>query len=75
MMSGFFWGFGHLGWGVFSLAVFTCLWWLLVDVAWRTSKMRISAFLMKMAAGWMVGAGLILASFCLFNAWLSLAAG
>ena len=34
-MSGFLWASGHLGWGIFALAVFSCVWLLLSDLVWR----------------------------------------
>src|SRR5690348_1000967 len=40
-MSAFFWTSGHLGWGVFAVAVFSGLWWLLADLVWRLISIRI----------------------------------
>lgn len=58
-MNDFFWTSGHLGWGVFSLVVFTCLWILLSDLIWRLKHVRISRLAAALLAGWIVGAGLI----------------
>lgn len=58
-MSDFLWSSGHLGWGVFALAVFTALWWLLGDLYWRLANIRIAWFVATMAGGWVIGAGLI----------------
>lgn len=62
-MNGFLWSSGHLGWGIFSLVVFTGLWWLLTDLYWRLKSTRIGWLLATVAAGWLVGAGLILLGF------------
>ncbi|MDE2154333.1 MAG: hypothetical protein KGJ32_00340 [Xanthomonadaceae bacterium] len=59
-MNGFFWTCGHLGWGIFALAVFTGLWWLLTDLYWRLNRIKAGRLVATMATGWIVGAGLIL---------------
>jgi hypothetical protein len=64
-MKDFFWASGHLGWGIFSLAVFTVLWWLLADLVWRVKNVRISRLAIMMSAGWILGAGLIVLGSCL----------
>jgi len=64
-VSDFFWTSGHLGWGVFALAVFTGLWWLLTDLCWRLRNARIGPLLLAMSIGWMAGAGSILLVFCI----------
>lgn len=66
-MSSFLWTEGHLGWGIFSLIVFTVLWGLLADLVWRMKSTRFLRFSVAMAAGWVVGAGLIVAVFWLAN--------
>lgn len=66
-MSEFFWVSPHLGWGIFSLLVFTALWLLLTDLVWRLKDIRARRLLAMMAAGWAVGAALIVAVFCLFK--------
>ena len=66
-MSEFFWTSGHLGWGIFVLAVFTGLWWLLSDLVWRLRNVRIGRLAMAMSAGWIIGVGLILLGFYLGN--------
>lgn len=66
-MNGFFWTCGHLGWGIFALAVFTGLWWLLSDLVWRLSSVRIGRLAVAMLIGWVVGVGLILLRFYLGN--------
>lgn len=62
-MNGFFWTAGHLGWGIFAVAVFTGLWILLSDFCWRMKSVRIVLFGATMAAGWMIGVVLILLGF------------
>jgi hypothetical protein len=62
-MSDFFWSSGHLGWGVFVLALFTGLWFLLFDMVWRLKSMRITRLATVMSVGWVVGAGLLLLGF------------
>jgi len=62
-MNGFFWTCGHLGWGIFALAVFTGLWWLLTDLYWRLKSIGFRRLLVMMAAGWIIGVGLILLGF------------
>ena len=64
-MNGFFWTSGHVGWSVFALVVFTCLWLLLFDLVWRLRSIRIGRLAAAMLIGWMVGVGLILLGFCL----------
>lgn len=66
-MNGFFWTSGHLGWGIFALAVFTGLWWLLSDLVWRLSRVRIGRLAMAMSTGWIIGAGLISLGFYFGN--------
>lgn len=62
-MNDFLWSSGHLGWGVFALAVFTGLWWLLSDLCWRLQNIRISRLVVTLAIGWAIGVGLILLGF------------
>lgn len=62
-MNDFLWSSGHLGWGVFALAVFTGLWWLLSDLYWRLQSIRIGRLLVTLATGWAIGVGLILLGF------------
>jgi hypothetical protein len=59
-MNGLFWTSGHLGWGIFALAVFTGLWCLIFDLVWRLSSIRIARLAAAMLIGWSIGAGLIL---------------
>lgn len=59
-MNDFLWASGHLGWGVFSLAVFTCLWILLSDLIWRLRNVGINRLALALLAGWVAGAGIIL---------------
>lgn len=66
-MNDFFWTSGHLGWGIFTLLVFTGLWWLLSDLVWRLSSVRIGRLAAAMSIGWMIGVALILLAFCLGN--------
>lgn len=66
-MNGFLWSSGHIGWGVFALAVFTGLWWLAADLAWRLKNTRIIRLAAVMSAGWIVGALLIVLGFWLGN--------
>ena len=64
-MNVFWWTSGHLGWGVFSLAAFTGIWWLFFDLCWRLLAIRIGRLLALMAIGWMLGIGCILFGFYL----------
>ncbi|TAM61129.1 MAG: hypothetical protein EPN49_07750 [Rhodanobacter sp.] len=66
-MNGLFWASGHLAWGIFALAVFTGLWCLLTDLYWRLKGIRFKRLLVMMAAGWLIGVGLILLGFYRFN--------
>ena len=59
-MNDFFWSSGHLDWGVFVVAVFTGLWWLLSDLIWRLSSVRLARLALAMLIGWGAGVGLIL---------------
>jgi hypothetical protein len=62
-MSDFLWSAGHLGWGVFVLVVFTGLWWLLGDLYWRLQSIRVGRLLLALAAGWALGAALVVMGF------------
>jgi hypothetical protein len=64
-MNGFLWSSGHLGWGIFALAVFTCLWLLLADLVWRLLSTRIHKLLVAMSLGWLIGAGIVILVFSL----------
>ena len=66
-MSGFLWASGHLGWGIFAVAVFTGLWVLLTDVYWRLKSTRMASLVARAAAGWVVGAGAIVLVFYFCN--------
>lgn len=60
-MSTFFWSGTYLGWGVFALAVFSVLCLLAADVVWRLSPISIRRLAPVAAAGWIVGAVIIVA--------------
>lgn len=62
-MSTFFWEFGHLGWGIFAIIVFTGLWCLLSDLVWRLHRVRIHQLTIGMIVGWVIGALFILIGF------------
>lgn len=62
-MNSFFWTSGHLGWGVFALAVFTLLWALAFDLAWRLTRMKFARLLSGMCAVWVIVAILIVLCF------------
>ncbi|MGH8145773.1 MAG: hypothetical protein ACREPY_05525 [Rhodanobacteraceae bacterium] len=66
-MNDFLWVSGHLGWGIFAVAVFTGLWMLLTDLYWRLQSTRIARLLVTMGAGWVIGVGLIVLGFFLAN--------
>jgi hypothetical protein len=55
----FFWTSGHLGWGVFTLAAFTMLWILVLDVLWRVTRIRFVRLLAAMCVAW-VSAGVVI---------------
>lgn len=58
-MSAFFWNAGHLGWGIFALAVFTALWLLGADLVWRLKTVSIRRLGPAVIAGWLLGAALV----------------
>jgi hypothetical protein len=66
-MNAFFWESGHLGWGVFTLAVFSGAWVLAVDLYWRLKTTRVTSLVAASATGWPIGAGLIVLGFWLAN--------
>ncbi len=66
-MNEFFWVSGHLGWGTVALFVFTGVWWLLADLMWRLTRVKIKRLGAVMVFGWMIGAGLILLPFYVGN--------
>lgn len=58
-MNGLFWTSVHLDWGIFALAVFTGVWFLLFDLVWRLVSVRIGPLAVATSIGWVVGFGLI----------------
>jgi len=62
-MNGFLWTFGHLGWGIFAVLVFSGLWLLLSDLCWRLLAICIGRLLALLAIGWMLGIGCIVFGF------------
>jgi len=68
-MTGFFWTSGHLGWGIFAIAVFTGLWFLLADMVWRMRSIRIQRLAVEMSIGWAIGTCLIVLMFYLAGSW------
>ncbi|HEX8777847.1 MAG TPA: hypothetical protein VF738_06980 [Rhodanobacter sp.] len=66
-MNGFLWASGHLGWGIFAVAVLTGLWVLLVDLYWRLRSTRMIVLGTLAAAGWAAGVGLIVLVFYLVH--------
>jgi len=66
-MNDFLWSSGHLGWGVFALAVFTGLWWLLSDLCWRLQSIRIGRLMVALITGWAIGVALVLLGFLIGN--------
>jgi hypothetical protein len=66
-MRQFFWTSGHLGWGFFAFTVYTCLWFLLIDLYWRNRSTRMANLLTVATSGWIIGAGLIILIFWFAN--------
>jgi hypothetical protein len=64
-MNVFFWADGRLGWGFFSLLVFTGLCCLVADLLWRARNIRFTRFLGMAIAAWATGSVLIV-----FGSWL-----
>lgn len=64
-MNGFFWTSGHLGWGIFALVVFSGLWCLVSDLAWRLLAVRARRLAFALGVGWVAGVALILLGFYL----------
>lgn len=58
-MSQFFWTAGHLGWAFFALLLFTGIWWLAADLAWRLKQARLKRLAMWAGLGWIAGLVLI----------------
>lgn len=65
-MNEFLWESGHLGWGIFAVAIFTGLWILLADLYWRLKTTRMLSLLCRATAGWAFGIALIV-----LGVWLS----
>lgn len=63
-MKGFFWSFGHIGWGIFAVAIFTVLWLLVSDWIWRTKTVSFVRFVVIFLMGWVAGVGLIILVSC-----------
>jgi hypothetical protein len=66
-MNGFLWTSGHLGWGIFAVAVISALWLLSTDLYWRLKSTRLVPSLGKMMAGWAIGVVVIVLGFFLAN--------
>lgn len=64
-MSNFLWAYGHLGWGIFAIAIFTGLCGLLTDLVWRLKNVGIGRLAVVMFSGWIVGIGLIMLGYFL----------
>lgn len=64
-MSSWLWSSGHLDWGIFSLLVFSGLWWLVGDFVWRVTNTRVRCLVVALAGGWLVGAACIVLGFWL----------
>jgi len=54
-MNGFFWASGYLGWAFFALVVFTGLCWLLADLSWRLTSIKIGRFALAALTVWAIG--------------------
>lgn len=65
-MHDFLWASGHLGWGVFAIVTFSCLWLLASDLYCRLQYVRFRRFLVMFFAGWIVGVVLVV-----WAVWLS----
>lgn len=59
-MNDFLWTSGHLDWVIFVLVVFTGIWFLLFDLVWRLTNVRIGRLAVAMSIGWIIGFGLVL---------------
>lgn len=64
-MNGFLWTSGHLGWGLFSLIVFTGVWWLIADFVWRVTNTHIGRLATAVGGAWLVGVVCIVLGFWL----------
>ena len=64
-MNGFLGSSNHLDWTVFSLVVFTGLWLLGLDMAWRLKNMGIGRLALVASLVWIIGAGMIIVGFSL----------
>lgn len=62
-MSAFFWASGHLGWGFFAVLVFSGVWLLVVDYAWRLKNVAIRKLLAVMGGCWLLGVALIVLAY------------
>lgn len=62
-VSSFFWDYGHLGWGIFAVAVFSGLWVLLSDLSWRLLIVKAARLMTLMGLSWLIGVGIIVAAF------------
>lgn len=65
MIGNFFWASDHLGWGIFAVFVFTGVWWLLADLVWRLTPIRIVKLAAFAVGAWLSAVGLIVAAFYL----------
>lgn len=61
-MNDFFWISGHLGWGFFSIVVFTVVWLLLSDLYWRLKRTNFTKLLVTIITGWIMAIAIILFS-------------
>lgn len=59
-MTQFFWSAGHIGWAFFALLVFTGVWWLVADLAWRQVVASGRSLALVFGGCWFLGVALIL---------------
>jgi hypothetical protein len=58
-MSEFFWSSGHLGWGFFSILVYSGMCIIAADLVWRLTAVSIRRLVPIVAACWVTGVALL----------------
>ena len=60
-MTPFVWSEGHIGWPLFSILVFSGLYLLVTDIAWRLVRVPARSLLICACVIWLVGVACLIA--------------
>lgn len=60
-MTSFLWSDGHIGWPLFGILVFSGLWLLVTDIAWRVVRAPARTLFTCAGVIWVIGIGALIA--------------